>query len=152
MPLKLFHLPCVDPEAYSWDPFDSDLLSRLNLRNYVSMSRERRLNIPPASITSFIDRQIAPGAGNNSSESALSLQDYTDAQDPDRHIGASSIFEAKTPGAIALRDVEKELELGEWKLKINRIGKIVHLEVRGSLPIAFMTIFLTSPIGSRKLG
>ncbi|KAI4144791.1 MAG: hypothetical protein LQ340_006532 [Diploschistes diacapsis] len=35
----------LDPESYEWNLFDEDLLTRLNSRKYVSLSRERRLGI-----------------------------------------------------------------------------------------------------------
>ena len=40
------HLPSLlDPESYEWNLFDQDLLTRMNSRKYVSLSRERRLGI-----------------------------------------------------------------------------------------------------------
>ncbi|MCJ1331802.1 Arginyl-tRNA--protein transferase 1 [Thelotrema lepadinum] len=35
----------LDPESYEWNLFDQDLLTRMNTRKYVSISRERRLGI-----------------------------------------------------------------------------------------------------------
>lgn len=35
----------LDPESYEWNLFDEDLLARLDVRKYISLSREKRLGI-----------------------------------------------------------------------------------------------------------
>jgi hypothetical protein len=37
----------LDPESYEWTLLDKDLLARMEARKYVSLSRERRLQIGP---------------------------------------------------------------------------------------------------------
>lgn len=39
----------------------------------------------------------------------------------------ATVFEARMPGAMAKEEVENEIDLGQWRLKIQ--GRIVHLEV-----------------------
>lgn len=139
------HIDCVDPETYTWDPLDSDFLTRLSLRPYVSMSRERRLNIPPTALPMLSNleeaepesvdvyrRFYSPDPSQNVA-SSLDLPDYMDAQDPERHRNASSIFEAKTPGALTPWKVMREIPLGQWRLKLRMQRRIVRLEVRKSL-------------------
>ena len=92
--------PSPDPETYDWDLLDADLIRRLDLRKYVSLSRERRLHIP-----------IEPLA----------------VEPPKPHRGHTSIFHAGTPGALTLEEVEHEIALGEWKLQIR--GANVQLQV-----------------------
>jgi len=67
---------------------------------------------------------------NRDPESSLSLPDYISAQDPNTHSDASSIFEGKTPGAMTLQEVTSEIELGRWRLKLQRMGRTVTLQVR----------------------
>ena len=133
----------IDPETYTWDSLDSDFLARLNFRQYISMSRERRLNIPPTVLPKLSNSEhlghegadpLHPPSSSQSShdlESSLLLSDYIEAQDPQLHVDASSIFEAKTPGAMTLEEVASEIELGRWRLQVSRLGRIVRLEVRG---------------------
>jgi len=81
--------------------------------------------------------QLSSLNANRDTESSLSLPDYISAQEPSAHIDASSIFEAKTPGAMTLEEVVREIELGGWRLKLQRVGRTVTLQVRlngGSLP------------------
>jgi len=131
-----------DPETYTWDPLDSDLLTRLSLRPYVSMSRERRLNIQPTALPMITDPELSDIEQfdlyerlsdldpDHDPESSLSLPDYISAQDPNTHSYASSIFEGKTPGAMTLQEVASEIELGKWRLQLQRMGRTVTLQVR----------------------
>ena len=108
------------------------------------MSRERRLNIQPTALpmptdpegsefeqVDFYGRPHSPEVSHDL-ESSSSLPDYIVAQDPERHNDASSIFEANTPGAMTLEEIVREIELGKWKLKLPRVGRIVTLEVTKS--------------------
>ena len=105
------------------------------------MSRERRLNIPPTALPTLGNSEhlshgranpLHPSSSSQSShdlESSWLLSDYIEAQDPQLHVDASSIFEAKTPGAMTLEEVANEIELGRWRLQVPRSGRIVRLEV-----------------------
>lgn len=98
--LMIICQPDPDPETYDWDLLDTDLLRRLDLRKYVSLSRERRLDIPIEALP---------------------------VEPPKPHRGHASIFDAGTPGALTLDEVEHEIALGEWKLHIR--GANVQLQV-----------------------
>lgn len=113
------------------------------------MSRERRLNIQAAGLPMITDPELSDIEQfdfyerlddldpNRDSESSLSLPDYISAQNPNTHSDAASIFQAKTPGAMTLEQVASEIELGGWRLKLQRMGRTVTLQVRmdlGSLP------------------
>ena len=76
------------------------------------------------------DEQLDDLDPNRDSESSLSLPDYISAQNPNTHADASSIFEARTPGAMTLEQVASEIELGKWRLKLQRMGRTVTLQVR----------------------
>ena len=122
----------ADPDTYTWDPLDSDLLARLSLRKYVSLSRERRLNIPPEPIPASVDLArdtLAPLLGPPSPETLEDLSDYIKAQvDPlELHAKDRSIFEARTPGAMTLEEIERDIRLGEWNIRIQ--GFMAQLQV-----------------------
>ena len=133
----------IDPETYTWDPLDSELLGRLDLRHYVSMSRERRLNLLPTPLPISSDPDQAEHkfasslSGRSCSpksyldiDSSIDLLDYIEAQDPERHSSAKSIFEAKTAGALTQEDVMRDIPLGQWKLDITSLNRTVRLQVR----------------------
>jgi hypothetical protein len=106
------------------------------------MSRERRLNIQPTALPTITDpelpdieqfdfyERLSDLDPNRDPESSLSLPDYISAQNSNTHNDASSIFEAKTPGAMTLEEVASEIELGRWRLKLQRMGRTVILQVR----------------------
>lgn len=129
----------LDPESYSWDPLHEDVFARLELRKYVSMSVERQLQLgaaplpsPAAAIfrdhTSSDDHHQAGDAITNNFEPSTALLNYIHAQDPEWNASARSIFEAKTPGALTLEEIERDVELGKWKVKLRRYPRLVHLE------------------------
>lgn len=109
------------------------------------MSRERRLNIQPTALPTITDPELSDTEQfelyerleeldpDRDLESSLSLPDYISAQDPKMHADAASIFQAKTPGAMTLEQVASEIELGEWRLKLQRMGRTVTLQVRMNL-------------------
>ena len=123
----------LDPETYNWDPLDADLLHRLNIRRYVSLSREKRLNIPiePLPTSPYeLNIQDSQWLGERQeSESSKLFLDYVRIQNDPANSFANhaSIFDADTPGALTLDEVERDIPLGEWKLRIR--GAIVQLEV-----------------------
>lgn len=123
----------LDPETYSWDPVDGDLLRRLNIRRYVSLSREKRLNIPieplPTNLQLNSQGPRWPWQQPGSESSAL-ITDYIRGQGDPTNTSTShaSIFDAGTPGALTLEEVEREIALGEWGLRIQ--GATVQLQVR----------------------
>ena len=62
---------------------------------------------------------------------ALEYIDWQDQkQDPEGPEGekTTNVFTAGTPGALSLNDLEREVDLGQWKLKLGQ--RLVNLEVR----------------------
>ncbi|KAL8797156.1 MAG: hypothetical protein Q9195_000623 [Heterodermia aff. obscurata] len=120
----------LDPETYDWDPLNPDLLARLNVRRYVSLSRERKLNIPAEPLpmpdmTGDHDPEIAALSLNDppacwGNDSSWLFSDYLSAQrEPSSHFAEPrSIFDARTPGAMTLEEVERDISLGEWRVQV----------------------------------
>lgn len=134
----IFHADLiVDPETYSWDPLNEDLRARLDLRKYVSMSRERRLHLHSLPLPSTTNADFRDDTGDNdqldgsNSDPNISadLLDYIHAQDPEWHLNARSIFEAETPGAMKLEEFVQSVDLGKWNLKLPQYpGVLLRLE------------------------
>lgn len=122
------------------------------------MSRERRLNIQPTALPDSTDTELSTVEHfgsceqhdslnpSENQESTLSLPDYIAAQDPNLHPTARSVFEAKTPGAMALEEVERNIELGKWRLKLQRMGRTVTLQVSNALSLPLLSLSNPSPI------
>ena len=116
----------ADPDTYTWDPLDTDLFARLSLRKYVSLSREKRLNIPPEPLPASVElarETLAPLSDPPSQETLDDLADYIKAQNDtlELHAKDRSIFEARTPGAMTLEQIERDIPLGEWKIRFQGI-------------------------------
>ena len=102
------------------------------------MSRERQLQLDAAPLPSPADAkfqnrgsddiQMSNGVSDHP-ESSSSLLSYIHAQDPEWNASARSIFEAGTPGAPTLAEVERDVDLGRWKLKLRGYPRLVPLEV-----------------------
>lgn len=141
----------ADPVNYTWDPLDSDLLARLSLRKYVSLSRERRLNIPPEPIPASVELArdtLAPLSGPPSPETLEDFADYIKAQvdPPELHAKHRSVFEARTPGAMTLEEIERDIRLGEWKIRIQGImAQLQVSHIRGIYNPIFPLFSLMQP-------
>lgn len=103
------------------------------------MSRERKYDIPIVPPPDFLKSTFAPSSNheqdeNSRSKTYKSLSKYltapsqTNGGHETRH---SSVFEAETPGTMTLEDVDQQIDLGKWELKLGDM--IVTLEV--SIPI-----------------
>lgn len=114
----------TDPETYAWDRLDADILNRLSARKYVSMSVERQLRLPPTKVTSIEE------LGLNNDE-LTRYHRYQQQQNPfgTRHRGEHiSAFTVGMPGIMSLAQVQSEIPLGRWMVKI-RNNMFVHLDV-----------------------
>lgn len=117
----------------AWDPLDSDMLQRLSTRKWVSMSFERSLGIASDSPMTFL-QSGAVVSSNFSKELDMGPEgfkyslEYINGLDESDAAGEAKIaFEAGMPGAMTKAEVEEQIDLGLWRLKIQ--GRIVHLEV-----------------------
>ncbi|MCJ1469845.1 hypothetical protein MMC07_008488 [Pseudocyphellaria aurata] len=122
-----------DLETYAWDLLDSDMFQRLSIRKYVSMSRERRFNLPAASNVSMSNQALIDEIAEKfklDPESSNSLAEYLkspvlsgSATEPE--VTFESVFEACTPGVLTLEQVRQEVNLDQWKMKYgNTICKL----------------------------
>ncbi|KAL9640229.1 MAG: hypothetical protein Q9164_000416 [Protoblastenia rupestris] len=127
----------MDSITHEWDLLDSDMLQRLSARRFVSMALERRLALPANREDMYrILQSSSPAAtrlnekleiGNVKYERAL---DYVNGAglDPEPSIlpNSTNVFEAGTPGAMSLVEVESNIDLGRWGLVIG--DEVVSLE------------------------
>ncbi|KAI9879423.1 MAG: Arginyl-tRNA--protein transferase 1 [Pleopsidium flavum] len=117
----------LDPETYAWNLFDDDLRERLNIRNYVSLSRERRLGISASADFSWLQSNSRTTSGFEK-ELHLGLLkfkeefDYAEGQhtDSDVKLQYCSLFELKPPmpGVMTKEQVESGVDLDHWKIQI----------------------------------
>ncbi|KAL9001369.1 MAG: hypothetical protein Q9169_000260 [Polycauliona sp. 2 TL-2023] len=113
----------LDPETYSWDLLDADVLARLSARKYVSMSVECRLRLPPNKLSSVEE------LGLDHDE----LTQFHEYQREENHSGSrhggdrTSAFAAGMPGIMSLAQVQNEISLGRWMARI-RENMLVHLD------------------------
>ena len=109
----------IDPETYSWDPLNEDYLARLSVRKYVSMSLERRLDLPSRRISD------ANELGQDTQNRARYLGYQHDDTEADTN--QNSAFSVGMPGLMSLDEIEDKIELGKWPLKLG--NKLGYLEV-----------------------
>lgn len=96
----------ADLEAYSWNPLDADHLARLFARKYVSMSLERQLRLPPRNLTPADDLGL-------DDEELTQLRRYLQSGET---VGA---FGSLMPGLMTLDEVQNEVNLNGWKVKLS---------------------------------
>lgn len=117
--------PLSDPETYAWDLLDSGLLARLSARKYVSLSRERALEIPTHSPSTFLQSD-ALTTSNFSSELAMGPEafkqanNYVNGQSEDSAATqtARSLFGVDMPGVMTADEVREKIDLGSWKIAL----------------------------------
>lgn len=123
----------LDPESYVWHQINPDMLQRMSNRKYLLMSLEIKHNLPvdPAVFlqsdsrtSSNFSQELALG-----SKAFVSLFNYVTPPDHTRKPAKpwSSAFEAGTLGVMPLEDVEHEVDLGRWRLKLR--GRVIRLQV-----------------------
>ena len=99
------------------------------------MSLERALGIPSETPINSIKLNTTVAFNiqeslRNSPEESKSAVEYiygpeVDANEKSKQ--CSTVFQAKTPGAMSLAEVENQIDLGRWKLMIGQ--RLVNLEV-----------------------
>lgn len=111
-------------------------MQRLSARKWVSMAVERALDVSFNSLTIFLqsDRVSASNfrkeLSMGPSKFKLALE-YINGQDPNQDSEgkeASDVFHAGTPGALSLEELEEQIDLGQWKLKLGQ--RLINLEVK----------------------
>ena len=110
-------------------------MKRLSARKWVSMAVEQELEVPPSSLSTFLQSDLATASnfqselnmGPNKFKLAL---EYINGPDPERNSkakDATNVFDAGTPGTLSLEELEETVDLGQWRLKLGQ--SLVKLEV-----------------------
>ncbi|KAI5299263.1 2-oxoglutarate dehydrogenase complex E2 component, partial [Ascosphaera pollenicola] len=92
----------LDPEDFTWSYLDAEMVSKLDNKRYVSLSREKKL-----------------AAGEIEPEEC----DKPDSERDFKQLGVEreeerSLFEIGFPGILTRRQVEKEVDLDHWQLAV----------------------------------
>lgn len=112
------------------------MMQRLAVRRWVSMAVERALEVSPNSLFVFLQSDRATTSNFQKelnmgpSKFKLALE-YINLEDEKQDVGgqeASNVFHAGTPGALSLEEVEENVDLDQWILKLGR--RLVKLEVK----------------------
>ena len=61
---------------------------------------------------------------------ALEYIDWEEQNQDSEGEKTTDVFTAGTPGALSLKDLEREVDLGQWKLKLGQ--RLVNLEVKST--------------------
>ena len=100
------------------------------------MAVERALEVSPNSLFVFLQSDRATTSNFQKelnmgpSKFKLALE-YINLEDEKQDVGgqeASNVFHAGTPGALSLEEVEENVDLDQWILKLGR--RLVKLEVK----------------------
>ncbi|MCJ1274838.1 Arginyl-tRNA--protein transferase 1 [Puttea exsequens] len=126
----------LDPVTNNWDPLNSDMLQRLSARKWLSMSIERSLGVLPDSLSTFLQSD-AVVSSDFSRELAIGPRGFqyffeyiNGPNESDSIERPESAFDAGMPGAMAIEELEHQVDLGRWKLKIgNMIVPVEALEI-----------------------
>lgn len=131
-----------DPCTYTWDLLDDDLTQRLDSRPWVSMSLERAWAIPRTDLDTFLHSDSLVRShfheelsiGPEILKTALEYVHGPEANDQNQAQRATTVFEARMPGAMTLEEVKDQINLDRWQLKLG--SRLVNLEVRLKLKIS----------------
>lgn len=106
----------------------------------MSISIERAIGVPATSLSTFLQSDCAT-ASDFQRELDMGLTDFNfvseyvngldQEQAAQRHLDAENVFQAGTPGVMSLRELEQNVDLGQWKLKLGQ--RLVSLEVSAVL-------------------
>ena len=128
-----------DPVTYAWDALDADMLKRLSVRRWVSMSLEREWAIAPTSCPTFMQSSNAVTA-DFQQELKLDRKTFAAALEyifePEEDLEQQSrryatVFQAEMPGVMSLKSLQDQIDLGQWGLRLG--NQVAKLEVRQSL-------------------
>ena len=123
-----------DPQSNLWNRLDSDMMQRLSARKWVSMDIEKALNIPPSSLTTFLQSDLATASNFHRELSMgpkkfnLALEYIHGPEQSSRADDATDVFHAGMPGTLSLEELEETVDLGQWRLKLGQ--SLFKLEVK----------------------
>ncbi|KAF2866165.1 arginine-tRNA-protein transferase [Massariosphaeria phaeospora] len=107
----------LDPESYEWNPLDGEVRHLLDMKPYVSLSRERRLK--------YKDRKfLFVEDGNSVADTASKEDDYaeyplpTAAESGKAVEDGMSLFDLKMPGVMTAEELQQQVALDQQKIQI----------------------------------
>ena len=111
-------------------------MQRLSARKWVSMALEQALEVPPNSLLPFLQSDQATASnfrkelnmGPKKFKLALGYIIGQDHEQNPKGKEASDVFQAGTPGALSLEELEEHVDLGQWRLRLGQ--RLVKLEVK----------------------
>lgn len=120
-------------------------MQRLSARKWVSMAVERELELSPSSLTTFLQSHQATASnfqkemnmGPKKFKLALEYVNWQDQEHNSKAKAASNVFQAGTPGALSIEELEEKVDLGQWKLKLGQ--RLVRLAVKTAPCLGFLT-------------
>ena len=112
------------------------MMQRLSARKWVSMAVERVLEVASDSLTTFLqsDRTTTSNFGKELTmglskfKLALEYMNGWDQEQDTEGKEAQDVFQAGTPGALSLAELEEHVDLGQWNIKLGQ--RLVKLEVK----------------------
>ena len=120
--------------SYTWDLLDSDLLQRLSARKFVSLTLDRQLRVPASAeeLSGFLKSATQTNKhllkpleiGNVKYRRVI---DYLSDDEDNKAESPEGVFASSMPGAMSIEELETEVDLGAWLIKIG--DEIVMLEV-----------------------
>lgn len=110
-------------------------MQRLSARKWLSMAVEQALEVPPNSLTTFLQSDQVNASdfrkeldmGLNRFVFAIEYINGSDHEQGSRAKDAMDVFHAGTPGALSLEELEETVDLGQWRLKLGQ--SLIRLEV-----------------------
>ena len=92
------------------------------------MAVERALEVPSNSLSTFLQSDRATASsffkelamGANNFKVALGYINGQDKEHESKGKEASNVFDAGTPGALSLEELEDQIDLGRWKVKLKQ--------------------------------
>lgn len=107
----------LDPETYGWNPLDGELRQLLDVKSYVSLSRERTRKEAQASST-IIRKEASAVEGVPAQDD---LDEYllpTAAEGGKAVSDGLSLFDLKVPGLMTVEEIEEHVSLDHIALKL----------------------------------
>ncbi|KAF2190853.1 hypothetical protein K469DRAFT_733482 [Zopfia rhizophila CBS 207.26] len=114
----------LDPETYAWDPLDGELRQLLDSKEYVSLSRERRLK-----------KEDREDSGNGSAIDVDPKDNIRidfplpSAAEAGKAVQRGmSLFDLKVPGLMTVEDIETQVKLDNQAIQIRGFPRIVEAQ------------------------
>lgn len=113
----------LDPESYKWNPLDGELRSLLDIKTYVSLSRERARKDSVA-VVDVVGSTTTKSSDDDTSEFPLP----TAAEAGAAVQNGMSLFDLKIPGVMTEEEIQSLLDLGSTPIRVR--GRLAEAQVR----------------------